>query len=324
MGVPFVQSDQVVTVNSQNWAWPNNPNGTPMQIPCENTEIIGSFWRVPQMLGNRVIGYTDLTAVNQTVKPQADAIKVLRVKMIGNGGITTLDMAIADSDNVATTSPPNQFAYLCDGSGGTLPVMPTVTIPIPIQQLGPQTTDATTGDRTFIFPFPANPSGLLYNIQGIWLDGAAPTPAYVAAGKTTVANVVTYANANWSSFGTWSNPSTNILKLVSATDDVQYVAKAGIVVSLAPAATCIDLTAFSTPVAVNGVKFGTGDIIPVPAFLLTDNNATLYNVLRNIVSSGTTFNLATAHKLGITTVQALLHLYNDSSVVASATAGACS
>lgn len=324
MGVPFVQSNQVVTVNSQNWAWPANPNGTPMQIPCENTEIIGSFWRIPQMQGNRVIGYTDLTAVNQSVKPQDDAIKVLRVKLTDTGGITTLDMAIADTDNIATTSPPNQFAYLCDGAGGTLPVMPTVVIPIPIQQLGPQSTNSTTGARTFIFPFPANPSGLLYNIQGIWLDGAAPTPAYVAAGKTTVANVVTYANSNWSRFGTWSNPSTNVLQLVSGTGDVQYVAKAGIVVSLAPAAYCIDLTAFSTPAAVNGVKFGTGDIIPVPAFLLTDNNATLYNVLRQIMSSGTAFNLTIAHKLGISTVQALVHLYNDSSVVASATAGVCS
>lgn len=320
----FVESNQVVSVNSQNWAWPTNPNGTIMQIPCEDTQIIGSFWRVPQTLGNRVIGYTDLTAVNQTTKPTPDAIKVLRVKLTGTGGITTLDMAIADADNVATTSPPNQFAYLCDGNGGTLPVMPTVTIPIPIQQVGPQTTDATTGDRTFIFAFPANPDGLLYNIQGIWLDGVAPTPAYVPAGKTTVANVVTYANANWGDFGTWSNPLTNILKLVSANDDVQYVAKAGIVVSITPAAFCIDLTAFSTPAAVNGIKFGASATIPIAAFLLTNNNVTLYNVLRQIMSSGTTFSTATTHKLGITTVQSLVHLYNDSTLVASATAGVCS
>ncbi len=324
MGVPFVQSNQVTAVNSQNWAWPTNPNGTPMQIPCENTQIIGSFWRVPQTQGNRVTGYTDLTAVNQTVKPQPDAIKILRVKLTDTGGITTLDMAIADGDNVATASPPNQFAYLCDGNGGTLPVMPTVVIPIPIQQLGPQTQDATTGDRTFVFPFPANPAGLEYNIEGIWLDGAAPTPAYAPSGITTVAGVVTYANSNWSRFGTWSASSTNVLQLVSTTGDVQYVAKAGIVVALAPKAYCIDLTAFSTPAAVNGVKFGTGNTIPVPAFLLTDNNATLYNVLQKIMSSGTSFNTTIAHKLGITTVQGIVHLYEDTSLVASSTAGACS
>lgn len=323
--IQFVQSNQVTNVNGEDWAYPANPNGTQLQIPCSDSEIIGSYWRIPQSLGNRVIGY-QYQVDNQTPNPPTpDSIKILRVKLTNTAGITQVDFAIVNTDHIATTSPPNQYAYLCDGVGGTLPVMPTVTIPYPILQTPPQITD-NAGDNTFIFPFPANTGGLEYQMNSIWLNGAAPTPAYVAAGITTVAGVVTYANAHWGIYGTWSNPSTDILQLYSPVGATQQVANAGMNVQLAPVNFCFNLTAYSTPANVNQVKFGTGPLIPFPngAWLLTNNNVTLMNQLVPVMASQTVFSTSVSHKLNVLTVQDTPKLYFNGSLVVASTAGACS
>lgn len=316
----FVQSNQVVNTNGENFAWPVLPNGIPMQIPCQDTQIIGGFWRIPKVQGNRVIGYTDLVATDSN-KPQSDAIKVLRVKLTGTGGITQIDMAIADSDYLATTSPPCQFAYLCDGNGGTLPVMPAVTIPVPIMQSGPQFMDGSTS--TFVFPFPANPTALEYQVNGMWINGISITPNM--SGLTTVTAVASSFNSAYGDYGTWSASSTNVLQLASATTDVVPAMRAGIDVELEPTDFCFDLTAYSTPEAVDGVQFGSGNIIPVTAFMLTDDPVVLYNVLKNVMSSGTTFDTTSeANKLGINTVQAQPKLYYGEDLVEASDAGACS
>src|SRR6185312_8250023 len=169
--ITFVQTNQAVKVNANNFAWPNEPNGVPLQIPCQNMEIIASYWRIPQYQGNRVTGYAYVVCSETSTKPQPDALKVLLVKLTDTAGITTVDMAILDTDNNSYSSPPNQLAYLCDGLGGTLPVMPTVTIPVPMQQSGPQTD--TNGLNTFVFTFPSNPLGLGYTLNGAWFNGAA-------------------------------------------------------------------------------------------------------------------------------------------------------
>ena len=326
MSVKFIQSNQVTAFNGEDFGYPANPNGTPLQIPCIDTEIIGSFWRIPQPLGNRLQGYQYIVD-NQTPNPPTpDSIKVLRVKLTNDAGISTVDMAILNSDNIATTSPPNQYAYLCNGTGATLPVMPTVVIPYPILQTPPQITDST-GDNTFLFPFPSNPSGLLYQMNAIWLNGAAPTPAYVAAGITTVAEVVTYANAHWSVYGTWSNPSTDILKLYSPVGAGQQVLNAGMNVALAPTNFCFNLTSFTTPVNVNQVKFGSGPLMTLPggAFLLTTNTVTLMNQLVPVMSSETVYNTSgVANKLGILTTQAQPALYFNGSLVLNSAGGVCS
>ena len=323
MSVKFVVSNQAVDINGEVFAFPNNPNGTPVQIPCDQTEIIGSYWRIPQFIGSRVVGYVYAVATNTSVKPANSDIKVLSIKLTDTAGVTQMMLAIVDADNVATTSPPNQLAYLCDGLGGSLPVMPTVTIPIPIQQTGPQSTDTTTGANTFIFPFPANPDAREYDISGIWFNGVPPTPAYAPSGITTVAGVVTYANTNWSAVGTFSNPTGNILKLVSPAGGSQ-VTKAGIIVSLAPVDYCFDLSAFSTPANVDGVQFGSGTIIKLPSgFVLTNNPVTLMNVLIHVMSSGTIFNTSVTHKLGINTVQDTPQLYDGVTSIVTASGGTC-
>lgn len=322
MSVVFVQTSQATQFNGMNYAWPANPNGTPAQIPCSQTEIVGSFWRIPVLNGNRVVNYSYITAVETNVPPQPDALKILRVKLTDTAGVTSIDMAIANTDNISTSSPPNQLAYLCDGLGGTLPVMPLVTIPIPMMQSAPQTEDSA-GNRTFIFAFPENPDGRLYNIEGEWYNNALPSPAYAPAGITTVAGVQTWFAANRSDYGTWTNPSTNILKLVSAPTDPIYVALAGIVVNLTPVDYCFNLTSFSTPAAVNQIRFGTGTLLDLTPFLLTNDPNVLINAIKSKMSAQTTFSTTVAHKLGINTVQATPKLYHDGVLVATAASGTC-
>lgn len=322
--IEFVMSNQVTNVNGEDFGYPANPNGIPLQIPCTDTQIIGSFWRIPQPLGNRLQGYQYIVDNGTPNPPVPDAVKVLRVKLTNTAGITSVDFAILNADNIATTSPPNYFAFLCDGTGGTLPVMPTVAIPYPILQTPPQSTDPTTSANTFIFPLPDNPAALQYQVNAVWFNGAAPTTPFAPSGITTAALFATWANSNWSAFGTWSSPATNILKLVSLTGSATYVKNAGMNVDLAPVNFCFDLTAFgASPVNVNGVKFGSGNIIPIPAFLLTNNNVTLLNQLIPVMSSMTIFNTSVSHKLGINTIQATPKLYNGLTLVSTAGSGTC-
>lgn len=327
MSVVFVYTQQAVNVNGEEFGFPANPQGTGMQIPCDSTQIIGSFWRIPQTQGARVIGYSYLVATETSVKPQPDALKVLLVKLTQTAGVTSIYMAIADSDNISTSSPVNQLAYLCDGTGGILPVMPVITVPYPILQT-PPVNISSTSVNTFVFSFPDNPDGLEYIINAIWMNGVKPStvPAtpFNPSGVTTVAQFVTYATSNLSDFGTWTALSDTTFKLDSATTDVQQVFLSGINAVLEPVDYCFDLTAYSTPAQVNGVSFGGGGIIPLTAFLLTDNPIILANVLMRVMANGTIFDTSSvANSLGINTIQGIPELFFDTTSVVAATAGAC-
>lgn len=323
--VPYVRSNQVVHVNGQDFAWPANPNGVPggMSIPTLGTQVVGPYWRIPQTQGPRVIGFAYLVADNSTTKPQPDALKVLSLKLTGEGGVTNIIIAIADNDEYPGTTPASQWAFLADGLGGTLPVMPTVTIPVPIMQQDAQVIDPSTGARTFIFVLPDNPLGLLYNVNGIWFNGLVPSPTYVPAGITTPAGFAAYGTTNWSDYGTWS-ATGNVVKLVSPTSAVIPVTKAGIDVNLTPTDFCFDLSAYSTPALVNGIRFGgTATIIPVTPFMLTDDPNVLLNVLKPKMAPSTVFSTAVANKLGVKTVQDVPKVYNGAVLVETSTAGAC-
>lgn len=320
MPTNFVVSNQVVGVSGQAYLYPDYitgvVNGIAKQLNCNNMTIIGSFWKIPFVVGTQITKFTYLEAINTSTPPTPDAIKVLIIK--DDSDQTQYELAIANTDNIATSSPPNQFAYLCNGTGGTLPVMPTATIPFPIIQFPPTSTDGT--NNVFTFPFPSNPNGLLYSIPAPWFNGVAGAPAYSPAGITTAAQFVTWATSNWSAYGTWAS-SADIVTLTSAVDNVTM---AGMQIALTPAAFCFDLSAYSTPALVNGVKFGTGNTIAVPAFMLTNDPNVLAAVLRKVMSEqSTSFSTAVANKLGVNTTYATPKLYNDASLVVTSTAGAC-
>lgn len=318
MAIQFVRSDQVLTVNGENYQWPANPEGISKSISCINTEIVGAFWKVPVTQGLRVIGYNYLVATDD-VKPQDDAVKVLRVKVLDNGAGMTYEMAVTDDDCITT----NSFIDKCNGCCGDTPVMTDVDIPTPILQLPPQSTDSD-GNRTFVFAFPTNPLSRLYAIPYPWFNGAAPAQAYEPTGIDSAADFVVWANTSgkWDDYGTWANPSGDIVTLVSAPADTIYVSEAGMQISLTPVSFCFDLTAFSTPAAVNGIKFGSGATLPFSAFMLTNaNQTTLIDRIKKFMP-GATFTVI-SNKLQISTVQDTPKLYNDTSVVATAASGAC-
>jgi hypothetical protein len=324
MSVLFVQSNQVMNVNGNIYSFYNNPGGTSMQIPCENTEIIGTFWMIPQVVGNRIVGYTFLSAPNTNVKPQPDALKVLRVKLTDTGGITQIDFAVVDADNSAFASPYNQFAYLCDGLGGSLPVMPLVTIPAPIVQGGPVSTNTTTGANTFVFALPTNPSGLLYQVNAFYINGAPIVPTFVPTGITTAAQFVTYANANWSAYGSWTNPSGDIVQLVSLPTSGTFVQNAGLDVQLKAVTTCLNVSAYSAGQNINGIQFGAGPIIPITPFIMTNNPAVLQAGIQPYVASKTIFSTGiAANTLGVTNTQPAITLYNGATSILTAVPGTC-
>lgn len=320
MGVPFVESNQVLEISGQSYGWPNYPDGLSGKfIPCNDTVIINSFWKIPVTLGNRVIGYNYLVATDST-KPQEDAVKILRVKHLPSN--TEYGFAIVDTDNIASSSPANQFVYLCDGAGGTLPVMPTVTIPVPIMQSGPQST-ATDGTNTFIFAFPQNPNGCLYAIPYPWFNGAAPTTAYVPGAIDTTAEFVTWANSNWSDYGTWTAVSAYTVKLESATDDTIYVEKAGMEVSLTPKHYCLTLNA--TPDAVNGIKIS-GTVFPIdPISAGRANRQALIDKIKKYFPEGV-FTTDVTNKIDLYTTQLPENITYDGSNVTGLdwSVGACS
>lgn len=314
MAINYVNTLQCVEVNGQSYQWPNDPNGIEKAIPCRCT-IMGVFWKLPVTLGNRLISYNYRVAVD-AVKPTPDALKVLRLKDPLDAN-TEYGIAILDSDGVTGYT----FIDDCNGCCGDTPVMPTVTIPQPILQSPPQT--SVDGVNTFVFPFPANPNALLYEIDFPWFNGVGPVTPYVAAGITTPALFVTWANSNWGDYGTWSS-SGDIVRLASEDGvDAVFVTEAGVAPNLVPAPWCFDLTAFgATPAAVNGVQFGSGAIMPFAPFMLTASNQT---TLQNRLTPFMPFSTFTAitNKLTITSLQAVPKLYDGVTLVATATAGAC-
>ena len=215
MGDFFVQSNQVVNVGSQFFIYPNYSTGVvgaaARQLNCANVEIVGSVWLIPYVQGTRVVRYNPNVAANSSTPPTADSIKGLVIKNFDDDQAYTL--AITNTDNTSGASPINQFAFLCNGPGGTLPEMPSVTIPFPIIEQNPSSADAN-GDNTFTFALAPNPNGLIYSIPAPTANRQALSPAY-SPSATTPAGVVTWANTNWGGYGVWSNPSGNILKLIS-------------------------------------------------------------------------------------------------------------
>lgn len=328
--VNFIQSNQVIAINGQYYiaaatnyvtglvCGPNDPNTVKKQIPTQNLIIVNSFWAIPRVQGGRVIGYAEETAIQTSTPPTPDSIKFLRLKDTEEN--INYDIAIALTDNISTSSPPNTFAYDADGLGGTLPVMPTVVLPFPIIEELP--TSVAGGNNIFTFALPTNPLGLLYSIPAPSFNGVAASPAYSPGGITTPGQFVTWANTNWSAYGTWANPGGVIITLTSLTTNV---ATAGLIAALTPKAYCFDLTAFSTPSQVNQIKYGSGPLLNIVAFSLTNNPTVLAAQLAKVLpNNSTTYGFTVTHKLGVNTVVDTPKLYYNGVSVVDATAGACS
>lgn len=318
--IQFIKSTQIFSAISEQFKFPLYPQGLDKgeMVPAAS-EVLGAYWILPIVNGGK---YTtvEYQAATTATKPRADAAKVLRLRY-PDGRI--MEIYILDTDCTSSNANYNTFAYYADGLGGSLPVMPTVTVPLPIIQSGP-VTNTPTGTNTFYFTFPSNPNSLDYSIQGIWLNGLVPG-ATQPTDKDNVTDYATWANSNMSDYGTWAEVNDTTLSLVSTTSDTVPVTKAGMIVALTAVPYCFDVTAFSPPQLVNGLKLGSGAIMPMTPFMLTGDNTTLMNAL---IQSGylrnATYGTSVAHKLQINAIQALPKLYNDTSLVLTSTAAVCS
>lgn len=282
MAVNFVLSIQVLAVNGVDLSTLNFTTGVvgaaSRNIPCIGSQIVGPFWRIPIVSQSTILRYSYANAVDAT-PPTADAVKILRIKY----GVDTYDIAIANTDAVTTT---NTFGTLCDGLGGSLATMASVTIPFPIFQNPPTATNATTGTKTFTFPFPTNPNGVLYAIPQVWFNGVAPSTPYAPAGITTAAQFVTWATTNWSTYGTWASAG-DIVTLASPTSAGIPVTAAGMLVSLAPAAWCFDLTTLYPAGQINANALNAGGTgYAVNDTFTVNTGSVLATGVVNTVSSG--------------------------------------
>lgn len=239
--VNFVETTQLLGSNGTDTSRYHFLTGTvtggTLLIPTVGTQIEEFLWRIPKIISGLVPGAYSWLVATTSVRPTIDSQKVLRLK----NGRNTWDIAVADSDGVGGV---NQFATLADGLGGSLATMPVVTITFPLIQDAPVTTSPTspTFTKTFVFSFPQNPLGLLYSIPYAWFNGGAAVTPYAPTGITTPAQFVTWANSNWSTYGTWTS-NGNIVELASVANSGTYVTAAGFSPQLTPAAWCIDASA---------------------------------------------------------------------------------
>lgn len=312
--IQFVTSTQVMQVNAENYTYPTYPNGLTKAIPSR-VQVLAAYWFIPVTLGNRLLHYNELIATDAT-KPQADAFKVLRLKDAIDAN-TEYAIAVADADCVTT----NSFVDKCNGCCGSTPVMADVTIPTPILQSPPQVTASLS--NAFVFPFPANPNARLYSIPFPWFNGSAPATAYEPSGITTPAQFVTWANTSgkWDGFGTWTSTG-DVVTLVSTSSDDIFVLLAGMQISLTAALFCFDLSSFSAGAAVNGLKLGSATTLSFLQLQLSNTNQDALISRLQPLMPGAVFTKSSNH-LQVATVQATPHLYNNTSLVSTAGAGAC-
>lgn len=319
--VPNIQSNNVLERQGVTYLYPDTPQGlTDIIIPVIGTVIAEVCWKIPIQQGSGVISYKNaaVNALSPTVPPTPDSVKMLLLK--NNDQNQTWGIAIANTDQVTTSA----WNTAASAAAGTVQVMPAVTVPLPIIQYGPVSTDGS-GTNVFVFEFPVNPLGLRYNITAPWFNGIAPTAPYVPASSTTLAGIVTWANTsgNWNMYGTWSAPTTTTLQLSSPTSATIPVTLAGMNPILQPKPQCLDATSTSTPAAVNGVQFGSGPVIPFPAFMLTNTAASLtalINSIQPLVPAATFVIQSGNNKITITTVQGIVKIYNNASTVLTASA----
>jgi hypothetical protein len=281
--------------------------GVKRNIPCgPMTEVLDLYWAYP-ITSNGILQYYWYQIGGS--RPTVDAVNVLRVKDNSSG--QTYFIALQDSQNAGT------FTSACNGCCGSTPDISTGVVIPPIDAEICICPDVTTTDTyTFKAPIPANPNSLTLSLVGSF-NNAAGTPAPNAS-YADAAAILTWVQANWSAYGTWSLQATNtLLQLVTTT-----VTCANIDIELIPAVYCFTYPAAST--TVDGIKIG-GSIVTFPAITFT--NATPQALVDAISPYliGTLDSTSIAGKLQYTGLQVPDNLTYQGSDVAntSFTGGAC-
>jgi hypothetical protein len=198
-------------------------------LPCEGTIVRGIEWLVPVTDRGRFSHYR--AGVIQDVQPTPDSIKVIRLEITSKN--QTVWIPIPNNGTLA------DWVNKCNMCCGNSPSMTLVTPPAVIIETTPcPSTPQGTPVYTFFDTFPQNPNALNISLSGSF-NGAFPGVQPPAGGFANVAAVLTWVQANWAAYGTWTLENGNTrLQLESTT-----VTSAGFALGLVPKTYCLDIDA---------------------------------------------------------------------------------
>lgn len=171
-------------------------------INCEFAKVDQLYWLVPVLV--RSVPYYYKPVIS-TTKPTADSVNSVRIKDTRTG--FTYYVALTDSAKIT------DFSDACNACCDAVTPLPAVTVPNVLEE---QAGCLDSGNNYNYFTLaPALQSGEVYYAYGS-KNGVAFTPAYQNQGYADVASFITWANANWSAYGTFSNPAGQKVNLATS------------------------------------------------------------------------------------------------------------
>ncbi len=179
--------------------------GQTMPIPAGSQATTGSeYWAVPVKNNGWFQGFRYEVYKGQTA-PTIDSIRCFKLTNTINNDYYYVVGTIAQYSVYA--------AACCDAS--PIPSYITTLGPIaPCQDTCTQ--DGTNYDAFFAVETLADVPGGKY-VATVIADGAGVLQQTFAAGSSSIANLVTYLNAQAGTVGTWSNPNGNTIRLRTTT-----------------------------------------------------------------------------------------------------------
>jgi hypothetical protein len=185
--------------NEQFWCDFCGNYGNTLYIPCgSNASLSPSFYAVP-VLDNGVGGFR---YDGGSTAPTDNSIQVFKLTNTLNGDFWWV---VGD--------PADYYGACCEDCD----VSPAPSMVTTVNSLAPIqyacTDDGTNYDAYFAVP--ALGGGQRY-VSVVTQDGVTKTPHQsFATGSTSLANLITYLNTNYSAMGTWSNPGGTTVRLRS-------------------------------------------------------------------------------------------------------------
>lgn len=175
-------------------------------IPFTDLRVVGEFWATPVKDGWIMRGYKYTTTIGTVSAPTVDSFKVTKVEDRLNG---TTYVLVADQSAIEGAS-----------DGDTL-APNTVPVIIPDGYVCVN----TAGNYVWTWQAPTKTGSQEYKAN-VLVDGVQAV-APLSTGHASVAAMVTWLNSNYSSAGTWTNPSGNLVVLTTATQK-----KVGLVITV--------------------------------------------------------------------------------------------
>lgn len=237
---------QAAVVRVDNFSYPQGCLQT-KDISCDNTNVVGMKWMVP-LYNNSV--FQEWQTNLENTKPTPDSIRVVVVQTL-NPEKHTYYIAVDDA------AVPSVFTDLCNACCGATPSAPAYTLPVPIVQDCP-CTDPATGNYLFTWVVPNNPNGLNIVLSGIF-NGAVVTPVPTGGGYANIAAILTWVQANWAAYGTWTSVG-QALKLSATSTQAKC---AGVGFALVPATYCFTYPSGSSTMTADSIVIQTNATGPV-------------------------------------------------------------